>query len=94
MSILIRFPASNVTKEQYDTVRSALTEAGEWPADGCQLHVAFGDENDIRVSEIWESQEKLDAFGETLRPRLEDAGIQIAGEPELFNVHVVDNFQT
>jgi hypothetical protein len=94
MSILIRFPASNVTKEQYDTVRNALTEAGEWPADGCQLHVAFGDENDIRVSEIWESQEKLDAFGETLRPRLEDAGIQIAGEPELFNVHVVDNFQT
>jgi hypothetical protein len=94
MSILIRFPASNVTKEQYDTVRNALTEAGEWPADGCQLHVAFGDENDIRVSEIWESQEKLDAFSETLRPRLEDAGIQIAGEPELFNVHVVDNFQT
>jgi hypothetical protein len=94
MSILIRFPASNVTKEQYDTVRNALTEAGEWPADGCQLHVAFGDENDIRVSEIWESQEKLDAFGETLRPRLEDAGLQIAGEPELFNVHVVDNFQT
>jgi hypothetical protein len=38
MSIVVRFPPSNTTKQQYDTVRSALEQAGEWPADGCQLH--------------------------------------------------------
>jgi hypothetical protein len=92
MSILIRYPASNTTKQQYDTVRSALEESGDWPADGCEIHVCFGPENDVRVSEIWESQEKLDAFGETLRPKLEEAGIQLAGEPEIFDVHVVDRF--
>jgi hypothetical protein len=92
MSIVVRFPPSNVTKQQYESVRNALTDAGEWPADGCQLHVAFGDENDMRVSEIWESPEKLQAFGETLRPRLEEAGIQLAGEPEVFEAHIVETF--
>jgi hypothetical protein len=84
MSIVVRFPPSNVTRQQYDTVRNALTESGDWPADGCQLHVLFGDENDVRVSEVWESREKLDAFGDKLRPRMEEAGIQLSGEPEVF----------
>jgi hypothetical protein len=92
MSILVRFPPSNVSKQQYDEVRKALTDAGEWPADGCELHVVFGPENDIRVSEIWESPEKVEAFGEKLRPRLEEAGIQLSGEPEILDVHVVDRF--
>jgi hypothetical protein len=92
MSIVVRYPPSNVSRQQYDSIRGALEAAGDWPADGCQIHVLFGDDNDIRVSEIWESQEKLDAFGETLRPRLEEAGIQLTGEPELFDVHVVDTF--
>jgi quinol monooxygenase YgiN len=91
MSIVVRFPPSNVTKQQYDSVHDALEESGDWPADGCQLHVSFGDENDIRVSEVWESQEKLQAFGEKLRPRMEEAGIQLSGDPEIFQAH---NFET
>jgi len=92
MSIVVRFPASNVTRQQYESVRSALQDSGDWPADGCELHVAFGDEQDIRVSEIWESQEKLDAFGEKLRPKLEEAGIQLSGQPEVFEAHNVETF--
>jgi hypothetical protein len=92
MSIVVRYPPSNVTRQQYDTVRNALTESGDWPADGCQLHVLFGDENDVRVSEVWESREKLDAFGDKLRPRMEEAGIQLAGEPEVFEAHIVETF--
>ena len=92
MSIVVRFPASNVTRQQYESVRSALQDSGDWPADGCELHVAFGDEQDIRVSEVWESQEKMDAFGEKLRPKLEEAGIQLAGQPEVFEAHNVETF--
>jgi quinol monooxygenase YgiN len=92
MSIVVGFPPSNVTRQQYDTVRDAFTESGDWPADGCQLHVLFGDENHIRVSEVWESREKLDAFGEMLRPRMEEAGIRLSGEPEVFEAHIVETF--
>jgi hypothetical protein len=92
MSIVVRFPPSNVTRQQYDTVRKALTESGDWPADGCQVHVLFGDENDIQVSEVWESREKLDAFGDTLRPRMQEAGIQLSAEPEVSEAHIVETF--
>jgi hypothetical protein len=92
MSIVVRFPPSNVTKEQYDSVRNALTDSGDWPADGCRLHVCFGDPQDIRVSEVWDSQEQLNAFGEKLRPKMEEAGIQLSGQPELFEAHIVETF--
>ena len=92
MSIVVRFQPSNMTRDQYESVRNALQGSGDWPADGCELHVCFGDEGDLRVSEIWESREKFEAFGETLRPQIEQAGIQMAGEPEVFEAHVVDKF--
>jgi hypothetical protein len=84
--MLVRFPPSNVSRDQYDSVRSALEDAGDWPADGLQLHVAFGPDDDVRVSEVWESKDKFEAFGEKLRPQLEEAGIQLAGEPEFHDV--------
>jgi hypothetical protein len=92
MSIVVRFPPSNVSKQQYDSVHSALEESGDWPAEGCQVHVCFGDEQDIRVSEVWESQEKLDAFGEKLRPKMEEAGIQLSGQPEVFEALNLETF--
>ena len=92
MSILVRYPAANMTTAQYESVRNALTEAGDWPTDGCQVHVCFGEENDRRVSEIWESREKFDAWGEMLTPRIDEAGIQMSGEPEVFEVHIFETF--
>jgi hypothetical protein len=92
MSIVVRFPPSNVSKQQYDSVRNELSGAGDWPAEGCQLHVCFGPEDDIRVSEVWESREQLQAFGDKLRPRMEEAGMQPSGELEVFDVHVFETF--
>ncbi|HLM27899.1 MAG TPA: hypothetical protein VK304_13130 [Thermoleophilaceae bacterium] len=92
MSIVVRYPTSGMSRQQYDTVRNALTEAGDWPTDGCELHVCFGDEQDIHVSEVWQSQEKFEAWGERLQPELERAGIEFAGEPEVFEAHIVENF--
>jgi hypothetical protein len=92
MSIVVRFPPSNMTRQQYDSVRNALTESGDWPADGCQLHVLFGDENDLRVSEVWESREEFDAFGQKLGPRVEEAGMQLSGDLEVFEAHIFETF--
>ena len=92
MSIVVRFPLSDVTKEQYDAVRNALEESGEWPPEGCLLHVCFGDEQNIRVSEVWESQEQLAAFGEKLGPRLQAAGVELTDPPEVFEAHILETF--
>ena len=92
MSVVVRFPPSNMSKQQYDTIRAELEGAGDWPAEGCQLHVCFGPENDIRVSEVWESEQQFRAFGDTLMPRVEQAGVQISGEPDVFEVHIYETF--
>jgi len=37
MSILVRFPPSNVSKQQYDAVRDELSGAGDWPPDAASF---------------------------------------------------------
>jgi hypothetical protein len=92
MSVVVRFPPSNVSKQQYDSVRGELEGAGEWPAEGCKLHVVFGPQDDIRVSEVWESAEKQQTFGKKLGPSMEKAGMQLSGEVEVFDVLVFETF--
>ena len=87
MSIVVRFHPANLTVEQYDESIRRLEAAGDFPADGMDYHVCFGSNGSLTVSEIWDSQEQLQAFGERLMPILADIGIQFAGEPEIFEVH-------
>jgi hypothetical protein len=48
--------------------------------------VCFLADGNVRVSEIWESREQLDAFGQRLMPILADVGID-PGEPEILEIH-------
>ncbi len=87
MSIVARFHPANLTNEKYEEALRRLEDAGAWPApDGLDYHVLFGSEGNLRVSEIWDSREHLQAFGERLMPILSDIGIE-PGEPEIFEVH-------
>ena len=87
MSIVVRFNPTNLTTEKYDASVSRLEATGSWPPDGLEYHVFFGAEGDLRVSEIWDSREQLQAFGEKLMPILADIGIEFSGDPEIFEVH-------
>jgi hypothetical protein len=88
MSILVRFtPASAVTTEQYDETISRLQSDGSaFPPDGLEYHCAFTSDGVLRVSEIWDSQEKFEAFGPRLMPILTEVGID-PGQPEILQVH-------
>ncbi len=89
MSILVRFTgAPTVTTQQYDETLRRLEQSGDFPPDGLEYHVAFvGSDGNFRVSEIWDSQEQLEAFGRTLMPLLAEVGIELAGEPEVLDVY-------
>jgi hypothetical protein len=88
MSIVARFNPTNLTTEKYEEANRRLKEAGLWPGpDGLELHVLFGSGEDLRVSEIWDSREQMDAFGERLMPILADVGIEFSGGPEVFEAH-------
>ena len=85
--ILARFtPASNVTTEQYDETIRRLEKVGDWPPQGLDYHIAFKSNGNFRVSEIWDSREQFDAFGQRLMPVLNEVGIE-PGEPEMLEIH-------
>jgi hypothetical protein len=86
MSILVRFTPPSLTSSDYDETISKLEGQGDFPPDGLDLHVCFGSDGSLKVSEIWDSQEKFEAFGERLMPVLEDAGIE-PGQPEVIEIH-------
>jgi hypothetical protein len=89
MSLVVNFTPRSMTAEQYDEVQRRLKESGDWPPEGMDYHVCFGTGTNLRVSEIWDSQEQLDAFGERLMPVLADIGID-AGEPEVRDVQNIE----
>jgi hypothetical protein len=86
VSVLIRFAPASVSAQEYDEAIRRLEEAGDFPPDGLEYHVCFGSEGNLRVSEIWDSQEQLEAFGERLMPLLAEVGIE-PGQPEVLEIH-------
>jgi hypothetical protein len=88
MSILVRFTgAPSMGAEKYDETMPLIEAAGEFPPDGLEYHVAFSSGDSFRVSEIWDSKEQFDAFGERLMPILNANGVELAGPPEVLEIH-------
>ena len=89
MSILARFTgAPGLTAEEYDRTLPVIEESGQFPPDGMEYHVAFkASDGSFRVSEIWDSMEQFEAFGARLMPILAENGIELAGPPEIVEVH-------
>jgi hypothetical protein len=88
VSFVIRFSPPSLTAEQYDNAVRRLTEEGVFPADGLDYEICFGKPGHLKVSQVWDSQEQLDAFGARLMPLLAELGIE-PGQPEVLEVHNV-----
>jgi hypothetical protein len=86
VSVLIRFSPPSLTAEQYDEAVRRLTEEGVFPAEGLDYEICFGSDGNLKVSQVWDTQQQLEAFGARLRPILADLGID-PGEPEIVDVH-------
>jgi hypothetical protein len=63
-----------LTIEQYNQARKGLEASGA-DMTGRKHHSCFGEEGQLMVFEIWDSQENYDAFAKFLMPVLEEVGI-------------------
>ena len=77
-------PSSSTTRSH-----AALQESGELPADGFDFHVVFHSDGQLLVSEVWDSQKELEAFGKRVMPLLADVALEHSGHPEIFEVHKI-----
>jgi hypothetical protein len=88
MSILVRFAgAPSMSAQKYDDAMPRIEASGKFPPDGLEFHVAFTSEGSFRVSEIWDSHEQFEAFGQRLMPILNETGIELSGAPEIVEIH-------
>ncbi len=74
MALGFYFGSGTFSPAQYDEAIKKLDEAGAGAPDGRLHHVALESDGNIQVFDVWESQEKFDAFGATLMPILAALG--------------------
>ena len=63
-----------LTIDQYNKARKGLDASGA-DMTGRKHHSCFGEDGQLMVFEIWDSQENYDAFGKFLMPVLQEVGI-------------------
>ena len=85
MAVVLRFTPTGLTEATYAEIITRLDAAGAGSPAGRLYHVCFGDKNNLRVSDIWDSRESFEQFSQKLFPVLEDLGVE--GQPEFFEVH-------
>ncbi|MEK6288594.1 MAG: hypothetical protein AABO57_22990 [Acidobacteriota bacterium] len=86
MAITVRFTPKSMSAAKYDECIRRLEQAGAGAPKGRLYHVCFGNSDDLRVFDVWESSESFDEFGQTLMPILQELSID-AGTPEISEVH-------
>lgn len=88
MSFVITFSPAGVTTAKYETVIEKLIATGAGAPKGRNYHVCYGDQDSVQITEVWQSMEDFQAFGETLMPILQSFGID-PGQPTPQEVHNV-----
>jgi hypothetical protein len=86
MALGFYITGTGFTQDKYDTTLAQLADAGAGAPEGRISHVALETDGEIQVFDIWESKEAFEAFGTTLVPILEAAGVKI-NEPMVARVH-------
>ncbi len=86
MAIAVYFHPKGMTMAQFEEVHRRLLEAGDSTPSGRIHHSCFGDDGDLMVYDIWESEEAFGKFGEALMPIIADVGLDV-GEPAVMPIH-------
>ncbi len=90
MAIGVYVAPKSMTAQQYESVQGKLEAAGLAKPAGRLFHSCFGTGDKLAVFDVWDSQQSLDRFAETLRPLLSEAGIE-AETPQVMPIHKMIN---
>ena len=85
MSIAVYFHPTGMTLTKFEEIHKRLADAGHANPPGRLHHSAFGNDDELMVYDVWDSQESFDAFGAVLMPILGDVGVD-PGEPSVMPI--------
>jgi hypothetical protein len=88
MAITVVVTPASMTTAQYDEIIKRLEQAGAGTPAGRLYHVCFGSGDQLRVTDVWESGEAFEQFGQTLMPILQQVGVEM-GQPMISPTHSI-----
>ena len=89
MATVMNMRWRGVTPEQYDEARKLVNWEGDAP-DGARFHIAWFDDDGLRVVDLWDSPGQFQAFVENrLNPGVQEVGIEGEPEVEFSDAHAV-----
>ena len=86
MAIIVHFTPAAMSVGAYERVLDLLRDQGLGAPSGRLSHACYGVGDNLRVVDIYDSQESFEAFGQTLVPLLVQHGIDM-GQPVVEEVH-------
>lgn len=75
----------NMTIEQHRKGRERLREAGALEG-AMRVHSCFGEDGQLQVFDVWDSQEAFDEFLTFLGPVMGELGIELAQPPTIMPI--------
>jgi hypothetical protein len=92
MAVLLVHQGAGLTQESYEEAvrrltggKARLDSPADWPVAGLLVHAAGEAEGGFRVVDVWESEDAVRQFGETLIPILRELGVE--ADPEIYPAH-------
>jgi hypothetical protein len=92
MAVVLVHQGQGLTRESYEEAvrrltggRARLESPADWPVEGLLVHAAGEAQGGFRVVDVWESEEAVQRFGETLMPILRE--LDVEAEPEIYPAH-------
>jgi hypothetical protein len=86
MAIIVHFTPTGMDEKKYAEVLRRLEAAGAGAPRGRLHHTCYGDKRALRVTDVFDTPQSCEAFGQTLFPILAAVGID-GGQPEIVEVH-------
>ena len=92
MAVVLVHQGPGLTQQSYEEAvrrltggKSRLESPADWPVEGVLVHAAGEAESGFQVVDVWESEEAVRRFGETLIPILRELGVE--ADPEMYPAH-------
>ncbi|MBT2441744.1 hypothetical protein J7E93_16810 [Streptomyces sp. ISL-36] len=87
MAIFVQAELAGVTTAQYDALNARLLELPGNPFEGCLSHAAVSTGSGLQIFDLWESEEHMRRFSDTLMPIATELGMPMGSEPKITQVH-------
>jgi quinol monooxygenase YgiN len=77
MPCVVHICPDHMSKDEYQQLIEDLEKQGVHEPEGRLSHAAYGDDDDVRMFEVWRSQEEFDAHSDKLFATLQGAGVNV-----------------